>query len=442
MSEAIKYPKLAPSRRTRPTPELEIGEYARFVAEFVDAAKRFPKLDRWKTELAAVATHWLLSGGEKVDFFGAEFRHVWNEFVGEYGIKNYQSLVSEGNQLVLPFGITLGEIPFPPPARARFTFIDLFAGIGGFRIALQKNGGRCVFSSEWDKAAQETYFNNFGEYPFGDIRQFTSDGITDKDISKFIPDHDILAAGFPCQPFSHAGVSARKSLGRKHGFECVTQGTLFFDLVRIAKAKRPKALFLENVRSLKTHDEGRTFAEIKRTIEEDLGYSFHYTIVDASSTVPQKRKRCFMVCFRDTKTPFEFPDFSGEPIPLKTILEKKKISDWFTLSDRMWQGHINRTKRNLARGVGFTAYEADINKPANTLVSRYWKDGKECLIPQNDQNPRLLTPRECARLQGYPENFRLPVSPNAAYRQFGNSVVVPVVEKIGRSILDALKIKP
>lgn len=419
----------------------EISEYARFVAEFVDAAKRFPKFDKWKNELSAAATHWLLSGGEEAGFFGAEFKAAWADFIKEYGIKDYNSLISEGNQLVLPFGITLGEIPFPPPAEPCFTFIDLFAGIGGFRIALQKNGGRCVFSSEWDKAAQETYFNNFGEYPFGDIRQFTGDVVSDQDLKKLIPDHDILAAGFPCQPFSHAGVSARRSLGRKHGFECNTQGTLFFDLVRIAKAKRPKALFLENVRSLKTHDQGRTFETIKRTIEDDLGYSFHDTVVDASSTVPQKRKRCFMVCFRDKKTTFNFPDFSGEPIPLKTILEKKKLSDWFTLSDRMWQGHIRRTQRNLDRGAGFTAYEADLEKPANTLVSRYWKDGKECLIPQKGKNPRLLTARECARLQGYPESFRLPVSPNAAYRQFGNSVVVPVVSKIATAILTALKLK-
>jgi DNA (cytosine-5)-methyltransferase 1 len=419
----------------------EIGEYVRFVAEFVDAAKRFPKLDKWKNELSAVATHWLLSGGEEADFFGAEFKGAWCNFISEYGIKDYNSLISEGNQLVLPFGITLGEIPFPPPSEPRFTFIDLFAGIGGFRIALQRNGGRCVFSSEWDKAAQETYFNNFGEYPFGDIRQFTGDEVSDQDLKRFIPDHDVLAAGFPCQPFSHAGVSARRSLGRKHGFDCNTQGTLFFDLVRIAKVKRPRALFLENVRSLQTHDGGRTFETIKRTIEEDLGYSFHPTIVDASSTVPQKRRRCFMVCFRDKKTQFKFPDFSGEPIPLKTILEKKKISDWFTLSDRMWQGHIRRTQRNLDRGAGFTAYEADVEKPANTLVSRYWKDGKECLIPQKGKNPRLLTPRECARLQGYPESFRLPVSPNAAYRQFGNSVVVPVVSKIAAEILSSLKLK-
>ena len=174
----------------------EISEYVRFVAEFVDAAKRFQKLDKWKNELSAVATHWLLSGGEEAGFFGTEFKASWADFINEYGIKDYNSLISEGNQLVLPFGITLGEIPFPPPAEPRFTFIDLFAGIGGFRIALQKNGGRCVFSSEWDKAAQETYFNNFGEYPFGDIRQFTGDNVSDQDLKKFIPDHDILAAGF------------------------------------------------------------------------------------------------------------------------------------------------------------------------------------------------------------------------------------------------------
>jgi DNA (cytosine-5)-methyltransferase 1 len=442
MSEKIKYTAPAASRLPKASSKKDekISDYAGFVAELLDAATRFQKLDRWKSELPAAATHWLLSGGEASGFLGADFRSAWNDFTTSYGIDGYQHRVMEGGQLVLPFGITLGGIPFPPPEEPQFSFIDLFAGIGGFRIALQKHGGRCVFSSEWDRAAQETYFNNFGEYPFGDIRQFTGEGVSDQHIKRLIPDHDVLAAGFPCQPFSHAGVSARRSLGRKHGFECNTQGTLFFDLVRIAKAKRPKVLFLENVRSLKTHDEGRTFETIKRTIEDDLGYSFHYSIVDASSTVPQKRKRCFMVCFRETKTPFEFPDFSGDPIPLKSILEKK-TSDWFTLSDKMWQGHIRRTQRNLDRGAGFTAYEADLDKPANTLVSRYWKDGKECLIPQKGLNPRLLTPRECARLQGYPESFRLPTSPNAAYRQFGNSVVVPVVGRIAAAILKALKIK-
>ncbi len=372
---------------------------------------------------------------------GEEFNDAWESFISEYPSGSQSLRLREGEQLILPFGLSSKDIPFPPPDFPRFNFIDLFAGIGGFRMALQKSRGRCVFSCEWDKAAKETYFNNFGEYPFGDIRQFTADSVSDEKLAKLIPDHDVLAGGFPCQPFSNAGVSARNSLGHKHGFECSTQGTLFFDLVRIARAKRPKVLLLENVRNLKTHDGGRTFATIQRTIEEDLGYSFHSTIIDSCTLVPQRRKRCFMICFRDKETPFNFPDFTGDPIPLKMALEKGTVPDCFTISDRLWEGHIRRTKANLDRGAGFTAYEADVNKPSNTIVARYWKDGKECLIPQKNKNPRLLTPRECARLLGFGERFKLPASPNAAYRQFGNSVVVPVVERLAAEIVKSLKLK-
>lgn len=321
------------------------------------------------------------------------------------------------------------DIPFPPPSNPDFTFIDLFAGIGGFRLALQSLGGKCVFTSEWDNSAKQTYFNNFGEVPFGDIRKFTGDEISDEELEKLIPDHNVLAAGFPCQPFSRAGVSSRSSLGKAHGFACKTQGTLFFDLVRIAKVKRPDVLLLENVRNLKSHNGGETFRIIKKTIEEDLGYSFHEQVVDARTVVPQKRTRCFMVCFKNKDIEFNFPDFSGEELSLGEVLEPNP-PEKYTISDKLWEGHIRRTKRNLDRGTGFTAFAADLTKPANTLVARYGKDGKECLIPQEGKNPRKLTPRECARLQGFPENYALPASDAAAYRQFGNSVPVPVVTKI------------
>jgi len=202
------------------------------------------------------------------------------------------------------------DIPFPPTVKEKFRFIDLFAGIGGFRIALQDLGGKCVFSSEWNPAAQQTYFRNFGEFPFGDIREFTSDKISDRKLKTLIPDHDILAAGFPCQPFSHAGVSARTSVGKSHGFECKTQGTLFFDICRIVKAKKPRVLLLENVKNLLRHDNGNTI----RTIEESirlLGYDFCHTIINASSIVPQRRERCYMVCFRkDIENNFKFPTAS------------------------------------------------------------------------------------------------------------------------------------
>lgn len=327
------------------------------------------------------------------------------------------------------------DVPFPPPASPRFAFVDLFAGIGGFRIALQGLGGQCVFSSEWDKAAQETYFANFGEVPFGDIRQFTGENISDEELAALIPDHDLLAAGFPCQPFSRAGVSARSSLGINHGFACEAQGTLFFDIVRIAKVKRPAVLLLENVKNLASHDGGRTFETIRRTIERDLGYSFYSAVLDARTLVPQKRQRCIMVCFRDRVDDFHFPEFTGDPKPLKSILEPD-ADEAYGISEALWQGHQTRTQRNLDRGVGFTAFEANLNEPANTLVARYGKDGKECLIPRPGRTPRMLTPRECARLQGFPEAFVLPAAKARAYRQFGNSVPVPMVREVARVVLD------
>lgn len=322
---------------------------------------------------------------------------------------------------------------FSPKNVPKFSFIDLFAGIGGFRLALQDVGGLSVFSSEWDKGAQNTYYKNYGEMPFGDITSLTGAQISDKALDKMIPDHDVLAAGFPCQPFSHAGVSARTAVGTEHGFRCKTQGTLFFDVMRMAEIKRPKVLFLENVRNIERHDKGYTFNVIRESIEE-LGYDFKYEIINSSSLVPQRRVRCYMVCFRkDLKVDFKFPDFNGIPLPLKSILEPS-VGEEFTISDRLWAGHINRTNRNLERGTGFTAFVANLDKPSNTIVARYGKDGKECLIPQKGKNPRLLTPRECARLQGYPEEFSIPAAKTPAYRQFGNSVAVPIVNRIAKRI--------
>ena len=316
------------------------------------------------------------------------------------------------------------KVPFPPPEHPRFTFIDLFAGIGGFRLAMQSIGGTCVFTSEWDKNAQSTYLANYGEQPYGDIRpQSTKD---------CIPAHfDVLCAGFPCQPFSLAGVSARSAAHRAHGFEDETQGTLFFDVLQIIRQRRPLVVFLENVKNLVNHDKGRTFDVIRRSIEGE-GYSFSYKLIDASPLVPQKRVRCYMVCVRDGAE-FVFPDIKGDPLPLRSILEDE-VPDSFTISDNLWAGHQRRTRINLARGAGFTAFMADLNEPSHTLVARYYKDGKECLIPQEGRNPRLLTPRECARLQGFPENFILPVSRSVAYKQMGNSVAVPVLKRIAESI--------
>lgn len=315
------------------------------------------------------------------------------------------------------------DSPFPPPKFSEFKFIDLFAGIGGFRLAMQSVGGVCEFSSEWDQNAQKTYSANFGETPHGDITNISADTI---------PDHDVLCGGFPCQPFSLAGISARNSRNTAHGFDCETQGTLFFDIERIIKEKRPAVVFLENVKNLIRHDEGRTFAVIQRTIES-LGYSFSYALINAQSLVPQKRVRCYMVCLRDTQEKFVFPEINGDPLKLKSILEDK-VDEKFTISDKLWLGHQKRTATNLARGTGFTAFCADIDKPAATLVARYGKDGKECLIPQEGKNPRKLTPRECARLQGFPDAFQIPVANTPAYKQFGNSVALPVVKLIAEKI--------
>jgi DNA (cytosine-5)-methyltransferase 1 len=316
------------------------------------------------------------------------------------------------------------QLPLKPVLNPKFRFIDLFAGIGGVRLGFQHNGGACVFSSEYDRAAQKTYKENHGELPFGDITKINENEI---------PDHDVLLAGFPCQPFSNAGVSARNAVGKQHGFLCDTQGTLFFDVMRVIDAKKPRVIFLENVRNLERHDQGQTFQTIQNTIKKS-GYRFHYKVIDSSSVVPQRRVRCYMVAVRnDIAASFSFPDFTGEPKPLRTILEKK-VDDKFTISDKLWQGHINRTKRNLERGTGFTAHTADLNKPSNTIVARYGKDGKECLIPQEGKNPRLLTPKECSRLQGFPDSFIIPSAKTPAYKQFGNSVVVPVIEKIANVI--------
>lgn len=321
------------------------------------------------------------------------------------------------------------NITFPSPENNSFTFIDLFSGIGGFRLALQNLNGKCIFSSEWDKDAQRTYFSNFGEIPFGDI--------TLKKIKSHIPPKfDILCAGFPCQPFSLAGVSSRNSLGLEHGFNHPTQGNLFFDIIEIAKKHEPKIIFLENVKNLKSHDNGKTFQIIEQSLR-DIGYSFFSTVVNSQTLVPQKRERTYMVCFKDKRVNFEFPIFTGDPLPLRNILELR-VPDKYTISDRLWEGHLRRSRINAERGTGFTVTTANLDKPSKTIVARYGKDGKECLIPQDDRNPRMLTPRECARLMGFPETYVLPSSDSMAYKQFGNSVAVPVIQRIGEAILDKI----
>jgi len=309
-----------------------------------------------------------------------------------------------------------------------FTFIDLFAGIGGTRLAFEKAGGECVFSSEWNKFSQQTYEKNFGEIPDGDITKIKASGV---------PDHDILVGGFPCQPFSIAGVSSKKHLGRPHGFKDLTQGTLFFDIARIIKAKKPKAFLLENVKNLQGHDKQKTFKVILKVLREKLGYDVHYKVIDASNVVPQHRERIFIVGF-NTPMQFEFPELANKRPKLADILEKK-VDRKYTLTDGTWNSLQRHMQRHRAKGNGFGYNIADRNGIAKTLSARYYKDGAEILIPQGaNKNPRRLTPRECARLMGFPEKFKIPVSDNQAYRQFGNAVVVPVVGAIANEVASCM----
>ena len=332
----------------------------------------------------------------------------------------------------------------PVPAQSRFTFIDLFAGIGGLRRGFDAIGGRCVFTSEWNKFAQQTYAANFRDNrPIeGDITKIRTHDI---------PDHDVLVAGFPCQPFSIAGVSKKNSLGRKHGFLDETQGTLFFDVARIIRDKRPAAFMLENVKNLTSHDKGRTFEVIVKTLTEELGYKVWHRVIDAQHFVPQHRERIVIVGFRDD-VPFSWKDLNLPAkglVKLKSILhpedgsetaespytlgEKAAVNGKYTLTDKLWaylQGYADKHK---AAGNGFGFGLVGPGDVARTLSARYYKDGSEILISQGRRrNPRRLTPRECARLMGYPDDFRIPVSDTQAYKQFGNSVAVPVFEEVAR----------
>jgi len=317
--------------------------------------------------------------------------------------------------------------------KGKFTFIDLFAGIGGMRLAFEACGGQCVFTSEWDRYCQKTYFDNFGVMPHGDITK-----IYEKDI----PNHDILVAGFPCQPFSIAGVSKKNSLGRKTGFLDKTQGTLFFDVVRILNEKRPRAFLLENVKNLRSHDKGNTWKVIMESLEE-LDYEVFSDVLDGQLYVPQHRERVFIVGF-DRKRyggnitfNFNLTPPKNKPV-LKDILEKD-VDSKYTLSDHLWQYLQDYAVRHRAKGNGFGYGLADLNGITRTLSARYYKDGSEILIPQEGKNPRRLTPRECARLQGFDDSFIIPVSDTQAYKQFGNSVVVPLVTAVAELIVSKME---
>lgn len=323
-----------------------------------------------------------------------------------------------------------------------FSFIDLFAGIGGFRIALSSLGGRCVFTSEWDKYAQKTYEAWYGDRPHGDINAIAAEAI---------PDHDVLCAGFPCQPFSIAGVSKKNSLGQAHGFRCKRQGNLFFKICDIAAAKRPGVLFLENVKNLRNHDSGKTWTVIQAELDE-LGYELHHKVIDARHWVPQHRERIFIVGFDRKRfgkaVPFEFPKLPTRVPKLGSILEPSPDAK-YVLTDHLWKYLQNYAAKHRAAGNGFGYGLVGKDDVTRTLSARYHKDGSEILVRRGSGRPRRLTPRECARLMGYGEGvamrfgfedgFPMVVSDTQAYRQFGNSVVPAVVEAVAAPAVRLLR---
>lgn len=376
----------------------------------------------------------------------------------ESGETQIPKMAEEALVSVLNGAAIVKEPQTPYAILPKFSFIDLFAGIGGTRQAFEAHGGKCVFTSEWDKFACQTYRENFS-----DTHEIRGD-ITAVDSAE-IPDHDVLVGGFPCQPFSIAGVSKKNSLGRSHGFEDETQGTLFFDIARILSSKQPKAFLLENVKNLKSHDKGKTFTVIMKTLQ-DLGYHVSEKVLDAKGLVPQHRERIFLVGFRkrmgfnwnSVKIPqpelgpkldtvlHGFCEFDTVPeSPYSEVRRGKiKAAKKYTLSDHLWQYLQEYAAKHAKKGNGFGCQVVTPGDTARTLSARYYKDGSEILIRESarQKKPRRLTPRECARLMGFPDTFKIPVSDTQAYKQFGNSVVVPVVSAVAEAMVACLDGSP
>lgn len=348
----------------------------------------------------------------------------YNDLVDKHGFSGYKIAQAEISYVKEHY---LEYLP-----KKEIKFIDLFAGIGGMRIAFERNGGKCVYSNEWNKYCAETYEANFGDRPDGDITKVKAADI---------PDHQILVAGFPCQPFSIAGVSKKKSLGRSTGFEDKTQGTLFFDVCRIIKEKRPNAFMLENVKNLASHDNGNTFKVIKESLEE-LDYQIFYRVLDGQFFVPQHRERIIIVGFDRKRygqdVDFEFKVKPVLPKPSVRDILEPRVDKKYTLTDKLWEYLQNYAQKHKAAGNGFGYGIAPLDGITRTLSARYYKDGSEILIAQKNSNPRRLTPRECARLQGFPDDFKIVVSDTQAYKQFGNSVVVPLMTDIAGLIIAKL----
>lgn len=348
---------------------------------------------------------------------------------GEILLREWEKGISVPSQEMSEKIKHFGEnAPFKKPVKKpKFKFIDLFAGIGGIRMPFQELGGKCVFSSEWDKFSQKTYRANYGETPAGDITKIKTESI---------PDFDILLGGFPCQPFSQAGLHK--------GFED-TRGTLFFEIERIIQEKRPKAFLLENVKQLRGHDDGRTFSIIMKHLHTLNYYAEAQVLRAADFGVPQLRERIYIVGFDaeyfniSSNYEFPFPTPTGIPTKVGDILESC-VDEKYTITDKLWEGHKRRKRENRLKGKGFGFSIFNEKSPyTSTISARYYKDGSEALIEQPGKNPRKLTPRECARLQGFPDSFVIPVSDAQAYKQFGNSVAVPVVRAIAIQLLNEMK---
>lgn len=331
------------------------------------------------------------------------------------------------------------DIPYPQPINSHFTFIDLFAGIGGFRQAFQNQGGKCVFSSEWDKFSAETYFSNYGTYPYGDIKLIPESEI---------PNHDILCAGFPCQPFSIAGVAKKRSMGERTGFKDKTQGTLFFEIERILRAKRPPFFFLENVKNILSHNKGKTI-QIIESVFNDLEYHFEIKVVNGGNWVPQKRERVFFIGYDTRRFKFDRKDFYIACGPntdynyptLDKIINSSICEE--TLPDGTWNALKRHKENHLAKGNGFgyKLLKQPITKDqmAWTISARYYKDGADCLVEQKGKNPRKLTVKEVLQLQGFdPTHFLIPVGKTQAYKQIGNSVIIPAVEETAKILANLI----
>ncbi|NTV92118.1 MAG: DNA (cytosine-5-)-methyltransferase [Chlorobiaceae bacterium] len=397
-------------------------------------------------ELRAAVTHWFQYPDVFPPFFMESHKmRVLSELLPGYtrpdeideswrideDIESYQSLIS----------LSWDDLPYPPPKRWEFTFIDLFAGIGGFRQAFQDAGGKCVFSCEWDKYAKKTYEANYGETPYGDIRKINKSEI---------PDHDLLCAGFPCQPFSLAGVSKKNSLGRMHGFEDETQGTLFFEIKEILRIKHPKAFMLENVKNLLSHNKGETFEVIRHALEDILGYVVNWKVVDGAKWVPQHRERVFIIGYdpkqidinRDEIMIPSCPEAGYRYPTLSSIISEKLTG--YTLGPGTWDTLERHKATHAARGNGFGYgihhFPIADHAVTRTISARYHKDGAEILIAQKGDRPRRLSVNEAMQLQGYdPEHFIFPVSKTQAYKQIGNSVVVPAIRSTAKEIAKTIK---